>query len=95
MADTFEQARAAAIRNLVRDLRIDPAEAERWCAAWEQFAHRHGGAESSYFWDAGRGWIDAQRAMGKVASSEGSPPARVVRRSRTSDAAARRIGRAS
>ena len=35
MADTIEQARDDAIRSLIRDLRIDSAEAERWCAAWE------------------------------------------------------------
>ena len=60
MADNIEQARSAAIRRLARDLRMAPSEAERWCVAWELFARRYGGAESPHFWDAGRGWIDAQ-----------------------------------
>jgi hypothetical protein len=60
MADKIEKARSAAIRNLARDLRMPPREAERWCVAWEQFARRYGGARSLHFWDAGRGWIDAQ-----------------------------------
>ena len=33
-----------------------------WCAAWESEAERQGlRADTPYFWDAGRGWIDAQR----------------------------------
>ena len=75
MADTIDQARDAAIRSLVRDLRIERDDAERWCSAWEQFARRYGGARSPYFWDAARGWIDAQRAMGTVPSPTGRPPA--------------------
>ena len=84
LTDTMDRVRDAAIRSLARDLRIDPSEAERWCAAWEQFARRHGGARSAYFWDAGRGWIDAQRAMGIVVSLEGPARARVVRSSAAS-----------
>jgi hypothetical protein len=94
VANKIEQARAAAIRSLARDLGIDRDEAARWCVAWEQIARRQGVARSPYFWDAGRGWIDAQRAVGMVIH-EGPPPARVVRSSPTSVAAARRVDRAS
>jgi hypothetical protein len=45
-------------------------------------ARRQGGARSPYFWDAGRGWIDAQRAMGRLASSTERLPVRLVKRSR-------------
>jgi hypothetical protein len=38
-------------------------EADHWCAAWEAESERQRlRADSQYFWDAGRGWIDAQRA---------------------------------
>jgi hypothetical protein len=38
----------------------------RWCAAWEAEAERQNiRPDSKYFWDAGRGWIDAQRALRK------------------------------
>ncbi len=38
----------------------------RWCAAWEAEAERQNlRPDSNYFWDAGRGWIDAQRAIRK------------------------------
>jgi hypothetical protein len=93
LSDTIDQARDAAIRSLARDLRIEPDDAERWCAAWEQFARRYGGARSPYFWDAARGWIDAQRAMGTVLSSARRLPARMSSRSRV--ATARRVDRAS
>ena len=95
MANTIERAREAAIRSLGRDLTIDLEEAERWCAAWEQFARRQGVARGPYFWDAGRGWIDAQRAMGKVLSSTDPLPAGVVKGSTASVAAVRRVDRAS
>jgi hypothetical protein len=37
-----------------------------WCAAWEAEAERTGlRADGQYFWDAGRGWIDAQQAIRK------------------------------
>lgn len=94
MAETVDQARDAAIRSLARDLRIERDDAERWCAAWEQFARRYGGARSPYFWDAGRGWIDAQRAMGMVLSSAKRLPTR-VRSSRARVSTARHVDRAS
>jgi len=90
-----QQARDAAIRSLARDLTIDLQEAERWCSAWERFVRRHGGARGNYFWEAGRGWIDAQRAMGLAPPSTEAPPARVPTRSSTSIAQVRRIDRAS
>ena len=41
-------------------------DSARWCAAWEAEAERqHIRPDSKYFWDAGRGWIDAQRAIRK------------------------------
>jgi hypothetical protein len=95
VANTIKQARDAVIRSLARELTIDLQEAERWCAAWERFARRQGGARSRYFWEAGRGWIDAQRAMGMVPSSANPPPARVVNRSSAVIAEARRVDRAS
>jgi hypothetical protein len=55
-------ARRAAIASLVRDLDLLPDDAERWCDAWERFANHHGVARGTYFWDSGRGWIDAQLA---------------------------------
>jgi hypothetical protein len=90
-----EQARDAAIRSLARDLRIDRDEAEQWFAAWQHYARRQGGARSRYFWDAGRGWIDAQRAMGMVVSTSDRPTARMGRRSRASVVASREVDRAS
>lgn len=60
-------ARTTVQRTLVDEgVAIDAAE--RWCAAWEAEAERQGVRRSSpYFWDAGRGWIDAQRTFVKPA----------------------------
>lgn len=45
---------------------VPAEESAYWCAAWEAEAERQGlRANSQYFWDAGRGWIDAQRASRK------------------------------
>ena len=77
--DTIERAaRNAAIRRLARDLRVDLEKAERWCDAWERFAERHGVAWTPYFWDSARGWIDAQRSMGRAGQDPlvGRPVAR-------------------
>lgn len=58
-------ARTAVKRELVDD-GVTPETAERWCAAWEAEAERQGVRRTSlYFWDAGRGWIDAQRTFAK------------------------------
>lgn len=65
MADKIEKTRSAAIRNLAQDFGMAPSEAERWWVAWEQFARRYGGARNLHFWDAGRGWIDAQLSFQK------------------------------
>ena len=66
MADSTEQARRTAIGIIARDLRIDLEEAQRWCDAWERFARRGGVPRGRYFWDSGRGWIDAQRSFEKA-----------------------------
>jgi hypothetical protein len=95
LADTIKPARDAAIHRLARDLRINRDEAERWCVAWEQFARRRGGVGSQYFWDAGRGWIDAQRAMGKVLASAKRLPDHAVEKPRAAVAAVRRVDQAS
>jgi hypothetical protein len=78
--DAIEKAREAAIRGLARDLRVDFEKAERWCDAWERFAKRHGVAWNPYFWDSARGWIDAQRSMGKVVGPVERPRSRGVAR---------------
>jgi hypothetical protein len=40
------------------------ADAEYWCSAWEaEAAHQGLTPDRDYFWDAGRGWIDAQRSF--------------------------------
>src|SRR4029079_5512181 len=83
LADTVDRARDAAIRSLARDLRMERDDAERWCAAWEQFAKRYGGARSPYFWDAGRGWIDAQRATGRLACPVERLPVQLVNKTRS------------
>jgi hypothetical protein len=59
----IDPAREAAIQRLARDLGVSFQKAERWCVAWERCATRHSVAFDQYFWDAARGWIDAQRAM--------------------------------
>jgi hypothetical protein len=44
---------------------LSAGEAERWCLAWETEARRQVlKRDSIHFWDAGRGWIDAQRSFG-------------------------------
>ena len=73
LVDKIEQARAAAIRSLARDLRIDPSEAERWCVAWELFARRQGAARSVYFWDAGRGMDRRPARHGQGRPFSGAP----------------------
>ena len=82
MDETIAQARDAAIRSLARDLGIDRDEAERWCTAWERFARRQGVARTPYFWDAGRGWIDAHRTLGRMATPAEHPLVRAVKKSR-------------
>jgi uncharacterized protein YoaH (UPF0181 family) len=44
---------------------LSAGEADRWCLAWETEARRQVlKRDSIHFWDAGRGWIDAQRSFG-------------------------------
>jgi hypothetical protein len=55
--------RVAARRSLILG-GLSAEEAAYWCAAWEAEAERQGlSSKSSYFWDAGFGWIDAQRSF--------------------------------
>ena len=72
----IERTRKAAIRGLARDLGVDLEEAQRWCAAWERFAKRHGVVWNPYFWDSARGWIDAQRSMPEADSPVEQPRVR-------------------
>jgi hypothetical protein len=63
------QARRAGCRKALTDYGVDLDQAERWCATWEAEAARQGVARGPYYWDAGRGWIDAQRAFRKSLAS--------------------------
>lgn len=63
------QAGRAGCRNALTHLGVDLDQAERWCATWEAEAARQGVARGPYYWDAGRGWIDAQRAFRKSLAS--------------------------
>jgi hypothetical protein len=57
--------RLAAMRELVAS-GLSAEESAFWCAAWEAEAERQKiRPESQYFWDAGRGWIDAERSFRK------------------------------
>lgn len=41
---------------------LNPRTADRWCDLWEAEAARQKIAkDGDYFWDAAKGWIDAQR----------------------------------
>ena len=54
---TRRRVRASLIR-----VGMDPRTADRWCDLWEAEAARQKVAnDGEYFWDAARGWIDAQR----------------------------------
>lgn len=59
--DSTHKARRKAIDSLT-EIGMDRDQAERWCDAWEIAAARKGVERDPYYWDAGRGWIDAQRA---------------------------------
>ena len=63
------QARRAGCRAALMGGGVPPDQAERWCATWEAEAARQGVARGLYYWDAGRGWIDAQRAFRKSLAS--------------------------
>ena len=47
------------------DAGVPVDEAECWCATWEAVAEREGVVRGPYYWDAGRGWIDAQLASSR------------------------------
>jgi hypothetical protein len=59
------EARRAYCRDALMDEGVSPEQAERWCATWEAEAARQGVVRGPYYWDAGRGWIDAQIAFRK------------------------------
>jgi hypothetical protein len=61
--DGIFQAGRADCRDALMDGGVSLAEAERWCAIWEAEAARQGVVRGPYYWDAGRGWIDAQLAL--------------------------------
>jgi hypothetical protein len=61
--DGIFQARRADCRDALVDGGVSPGEAERWCAIWEAEAARQGVVRGPYYWDAGRGWIDAQLVL--------------------------------
>jgi hypothetical protein len=59
----YLRSRLAAQRSLMA-IGMSAEEADAWCDAWETEANRQKlRPGSEYFWDAGRGWIDAQRSF--------------------------------
>jgi hypothetical protein len=50
---------------------LSPEEAEEWCGLWEREAARRAISPSPYFWDSGRGWIDAHLAFARQRRSQG------------------------
>lgn len=53
--------RARVRASLIR-VGTDPRTADRWCDLWETEAARQRLAnDGEHFWDAAKGWIDAQR----------------------------------
>ena len=53
----------AARRELIMN-GLSAEEATHWSVAWEAEAERQNlRPDSRYFWDAGRGWIDAHRSF--------------------------------
>lgn len=65
-----ERARLSAERDL-RASGLSAEDARGWSAAWEAEAARQSlHPDSEYFWDAGYGWIDAQRSFGTVPRSD-------------------------
>jgi hypothetical protein len=57
-----DRTRRDAIRDQLAGAGMDPAIAERWCAAWEAEATLRGVRRDDDFWEAGRSWIDGQCA---------------------------------
>jgi hypothetical protein len=61
-------ARKAACQDLMAT-GLSETQAEAWCSAWEAEAARQNlSSDSRFFWDAGRGWIDAQRSASPVSA---------------------------
>lgn len=82
--ERLHQARRVAIRNTLVSTGMDVDLSERWCNAWEAEAMRHGLLrDSAYFWDAGRGWIDAQRRPGRRPAVIDKPSGRPARATAT------------
>ena len=63
------QDRRIGCRDGLMGVGVSAAQAERWCATWEAEAVRQGVIRGPYYWDAGRGWIDAQRTSWNSLSS--------------------------
>jgi hypothetical protein len=60
------------VRNDLMDAGLDFEQAEHWCVRWEREAGRRRVAPGPYFWDSGRGWIDAQlEAVGQARRQAG------------------------
>ena len=65
-APVFRQTTRAGVRERLIRSGLAHVEAERWCDEWERHAASQGILSSrDYFWDAGRGWIDANRVFSK------------------------------
>ena len=76
--------RYALERILTSVRRLPMQEALAWCDKWEKYAVQSGlRLGAPYFWDAARGWIDAQ-LDGPPAPSSGSTQPDAVR-ARTGD----------
>lgn len=56
------QAWRSAIRNGLTDYGMEPAEAERWCDAWETEAALRDLKRDGDYWEGGKDWIDVQCA---------------------------------
>jgi hypothetical protein len=58
----YQARRTAILGRFTAGAHVDPAEAERWIAAWERRADALGmRTDSSVFWSAGLRWIAAER----------------------------------
>lgn len=66
MRERLSGARSLGPRKAVEEIltsvrRLTSEEAFEWCDRWEAHAAKSGlNTGSTYFWDSGRGWIDAQ-----------------------------------
>ena len=78
--ERLHHARRFAVRNrLVAELGMELEQAEGWCEAWEAEATRQGLVRGrEYYWDAGRGWIDAHFDARKTAAESGDSRRRMT-----------------